>query len=81
MVGGVASFFAYLKAYHYNLNHMSKPIPLLLIFISVLVVGECNIVRVPPISSDESLALRLDQITRIDAVFAPFGNLTHIYKK
>jgi hypothetical protein len=52
---------------------------LLVAVFSSLALGK--VIQVPPISSDDSIALRLDQIARIDSSFAPFGNLTRVYRK
>jgi hypothetical protein len=40
-----------------------------------------KVIQVPPINSDDSIALRLDQIARVDSAFAPFGDLTRVYRK
>jgi hypothetical protein len=51
------------------------------LFAALIALSACNIIQVPPISSDEIIALRLDQATHIDAVFSPFGNLSKVYRK
>jgi hypothetical protein len=48
---------------------------------AMLTLATCKIIQVPPISSEESIALRLDQATSIDLAFAPFGNLSRVYRR
>lgn len=48
---------------------------------AILAISNSKIIQVPPISSDEAIALRLDQSARIDAVFSPFGKLSRVYRK
>lgn len=51
------------------------------VFIIAILTVKGKIIQVPPISSEDSLPLRLDQSARVDAVFSPFGKLNHVYRK
>ena len=52
-----------------------------LFLLLAVLLARAKIIQVPPLTNDGSLALRLDQKAIINSVFAPFGNLTRIYKK
>lgn len=53
----------------------------LFLAISLIAIGTSKIIQIPPVSLEDSIALRLDQKTFIDSAFKQFGNLTRIYRK
>jgi hypothetical protein len=52
---------------------------LLLLFL--FAISSTKIIHLPPLSSDEQIYARIDQITYLDSSLAPFGYLSQIYKK
>jgi len=47
----------------------------------LLILSTTKIIHLPPLSSDELVYVRLNQITNLDTSLSPFGSLSQIYKK
>jgi hypothetical protein len=52
-----------------------------LVLLFLLALSTPKIIHLPPLSGDEQVYARLDQITYLDTSFSPFGSLSQIYKK